>query len=133
MKNEINKEVSKKLNKIVIFASLTYTLVFIFIYIYILNLVPALLDNKHQNLEILSNSIRSFPLVFILFYLISGLQILFIGYLLKFFYKNNLVQLLDTIRLKDYRSIILVLFFSIIWLILNVQLYNYLGGALKFG
>ncbi|MBI3027436.1 hypothetical protein HYY70_04950 [Candidatus Woesearchaeota archaeon] len=121
------KEISKKLNKIIIFASLIYTFIF-FILKWSLVIKGAFLNTK-----MLTNGINVFPILYLFFYITSGIQILLIGFSLKLFYRKNYEYFLSIINLKNMKGMILIIIFTFIWLILNLKLWDYLDKALKLG
>jgi len=118
--------ISKKINKRIILASFVYTIIFLIIFI-IQNSFG--LDHKQQLSQILLGFLVAIPYFFIGIYIISGTQVLILGFILKYYYRNNLN---DFIKLSTTKSKLIIIILSVLWLILNFFVWNILNN-LKLG
>ena len=120
---------SKKLNRRILFASLIYTIFFL-----ILFLTPTFSSvikekQEKQLSEVLLNSIYSILFFFFWMYLLSGVQILILGFILKYYYRKNLKEL---VKLSTLSSKVIVIILSVIWFILNLIIWSGIN-TLKLG
>jgi|SRR3989344_1688237 len=120
----MNDNLSKQINKKILIASLVYLLIFLvstfFYTIYKLGIIFFL----KNMVSIITIAITLSPV----YYLISCSQILIIGFLLKFFYRNKYLLLNKYLSLKNKSFNITLLLFTFFWVLVNF----YIWSQIKF-
>ena len=117
---------SKKLNRRILFASLIYTIFFLILFL--IPIFSSVIKEKQLS-EVSLNSIYAILFFFFWMYLLSGVQILILGFILKYYYRKNLKEL---VKLSTLSSKVIVIILSVIWFILNFIIWSGIN-TLKLG
>ena len=108
MKRTQKKKIGTIINKRKTFYLSLYLTLILFIVMVAPSLYRVLTDGEHQNFEIVKNFLTSVPILLILMYLVSGIQVLIFGFLFRF---------------KKWATFLLIL----LWFMFNIMFWNYLN------